>query len=704
MKRLVLLLSVIIFFTTCKKNITTSTTSPPDNPPAADTSIMHTGLVASTEQELQGIQSIDVLDTASVPFIKRTLGLPEFVSISVPPPGNQGDNNSCVGWVVGYGMLSYEFKNIEGHTDYNGSDKLFSPNYIWNQKNDGNKDQSISFGTALGLVESQGCCKLTDMPVSVSPSTLPTAIAKADAANYKLSNFYRFFTTDITKMKFYLSRGYPIMVGIEVDDDFKNLQKNPFEKQSDGRLVWKKYTSNGRYGHALLICGYDNAINAFKVLNSWGSSFGNKGYIWIDYDFFKTAVAKTLGLIPEIYVGVVRRPVLSITPLGAISQNSVQSGGTILSDWGVPVTSRGVCWSTFPDPTIAGNKTIDGTGMGSFVSNISGLTSNTTYYLKAYATNSTGTSYGTEVSFTTTAPVVALPTISTTTVTSISQTSAISGGIITLDGGTSVTARGVCWSTSANPTIADNKTTDGTGMGTFASSLTGLTANTTYYVRAYATNSAGTAYGSDISFTTQQTTGTTVTDIDGNVYNTVTIGTQVWMAENLKTSHYRNGDPIPQVTDSTQWENLGSGAWCYYNNDPANGTIYGKLYNWYTVNDPRDLAPQGWHIPTDAEWTTLTTFLGGGNVAGGKLKETGTSHWLSPNFGATNESGFTGLPGGYRWYLGTFVYVGNYGVWWSSTEDYTSNAWGRFLIYSGSYIYLGSSSKPIGFSVRCVKD
>ncbi len=159
----------------------------------------------------------------------------------------------------------------------------------------------------------------------------------------------------------------------------------------------------------------------------------------------------------------------------------------------------------------------------------------------------------------------------------------------------------------------------------------------------------------------------------------VVIGTQVWKTRNLDVTTYRNGDPIPQVTDPTQWINLTTGAWCYYENNTANGTVYGKLYNWYAVNDSRGLAPTGYHVPSDAEWTTLTTFLGGEGVAGGKMKSTDTSLWQSPNTSATNESGFTGLPGGCRSDDGAFDDVGDGGDWWSSSENGTASAWFRSL-------------------------
>ena len=185
---------------------------------------------------------------------------------------------------------------------------------------------------------------------------------------------------------------------------------------------------------------------------------------------------------------------------------------------------------------------------------------------------------------------------------------------------------------------------------------------------------------------------------------TVSVCNQVWMTKNLDVTTYRNGDAIPQVTDPTAWANLTTGAWCYYNNDAANGSIYGKLYNWYAVNDPRGLAPQGWHVPSDVEWTTLETCLGGSSVAGGAMKEAGLMHWLSPNTGATNSSGFAGLPGGSRYYDGSFFSVGYDGYWWSSTEDHSTNAWDRFLDYDYSVVYKNYDNKANGFSVRCLRD
>ena len=185
---------------------------------------------------------------------------------------------------------------------------------------------------------------------------------------------------------------------------------------------------------------------------------------------------------------------------------------------------------------------------------------------------------------------------------------------------------------------------------------------------------------------------------------TIQIGTQKWMSKNLDVAFYRNGDVIPQVTDQTAWAALLTGAWCYYNNDSTQGNKYGKLYNWYAVNDPRGLAPQGWHVPSDAEWTILETALGGASVAGGKMKEAGTLNWTTPNTGGNNNSGFACLPGGFRGLNGSFFNVGGVGYWWSSTEGNTTNAWYRYLFYTNGNIYRNFDVKNFGFSVRCLRD
>ena len=197
----------------------------------------------------------------------------------------------------------------------------------------------------------------------------------------------------------------------------------------------------------------------------------------------------------------------------------------------------------------------------------------------------------------------------------------------------------------------------------------------------------------------------TVTDIDGNVYGTVQISDQVWMAENLKVTRYRDGSSIPTGYNNSEWPYITTGAYAVYDNNEANADTYGYLYNWSVVADSRNIAPDGWHVATDEEWTALTDYLGGPNVAGGKLKEAGTEHWTAPNTGATNESGFTALPGGFRGGQ-TGTYQGLYGSsqFWTSTEFDGSQAWWRQLGYGDAGVDRGGYNKPAGFSIRCVKN
>ncbi len=202
--------------------------------------------------------------------------------------------------------------------------------------------------------------------------------------------------------------------------------------------------------------------------------------------------------------------------------------------------------------------------------------------------------------------------------------------------------------------------------------------------------------------------GQNISDVEGNSYKTVYIGTQQWMAENLKTSKYNDGTTIPNVTDNTQWSNLTTGAWVYYDNNEPDNNRFGKLYNWYavssTTNGNKNVCPLGWHVPLDTEWTVLTDYLGGASVAGGKMKEVGTINWNSPNADATNVSLYSALPGGIRSLDNSFYNVGNTGYWWSSSESNTNDAWFRYLgLYSGD-TGINSTIKKHGLSIRCLKD
>ena len=223
----------------------------------------------------------------------------------------------------------------------------------------------------------------------------------------------------------------------------------------------------------------------------------------------------------------------------------------------------------------------------------------------------------------------------------------------------------------------------------------------TTYLRDYATNNTGTASGNQQSFTTTATSQI-VTDIDGNTYNTVKIGTQVWFSENLKTSRYKNGGLIPNVVDDSEWEALTTGAWCY-NHYAVNNAIYGKFYNWFATQGD-SLCPTGWHVPSDAEWTVLVDYLGGKRVAGGKMKSVGTAYWKRPNTGATNKSGFSALPSGFYDNDGGYGNIGLNTFFWSITEEVIGAAWSRILDNRSRDVYRISTLKESGESVRCIKD
>ncbi len=604
-------------------------------------------------------------------------------------------------------------------------------------------------------------------------------------------------------------------------------------------------------------------------------------------------------------------PTVAITSVDGITGTAASIGCDVIASGGSPVYARGVCWSTSPNPTVSDNHTTESGGMGSFTSNITGLSVGTTYYVRAYATNGVGTAYGSQRSFSTTS----LPTVTTSTVTNITMSSAACGGDVISDGGSSVTARGVCWSTSQNPTISDSHTSDGGGTGVFTSNLTGLALNTTYYVRAYATNSAGTAYGDQGSLTTQsgceistlpyvenfdshpgstsssmvtnnlpncwshynagtstsysgypiiynsstyaasgtnamrfyiyttsayadqiailppidvntypmntlqlsfdarqnnnsyvfilevgvmtdptnvstfvpvqtvavtstiysnfqvslaQYTGTgsyiaikapqpasgynngyvdnvrvdefvntsdvqpcpnafLVTDYDGNVYNTVQIGTQCWMKENLRTTHYADGTIIVLGSDISS---VTPYRYCpqHFSSIVA---AYGYLYNWKAVmrnssssaanpSGVQGICPDGWHVPSDAEWAQLTNYVSNHSqyVCGNDNENiakalASSSGWLSNNNICTvgnncttnNSTGFSALPsGGYSCAAGYSDNVGFSAAFWSSSECYSGYPYSRHLHSSVTVVSPSYADKNNGFSVRCVCD
>ncbi len=342
------------------------------------------------------------------------------------------------------------------------------------------------------------------------------------------------------------------------------------------------------------------------------------------------------------------------------------------------------------------------------------------------------------------------PTITTLVVTEITEFSAKSGGNITDDGGGEVTARGVVWGTEPDPSLENHlgSTDDGTGSGVFRSDLAGLHAETTYFVRAYATNSAGTAYGNDLVFETASEEDDevdigegTVMDIDGNVYQTVVIGDQEWMAENLRVTRYHNEDDIPGGLSDEEWENNASGAYAIYphvggegeddvegiDSDDEMVAAYGKLYNWHAIDDSRGLCPPGWSIPSDADWMKLAEYvvsqgfpneLGNPNGAGNALKScrqvsSPLEECNTPEHPRWNpddshygfdEFGFSALPGGYRYNDGSFKSIGLNGTWWSSSEHTSTSAWYRILFSNDGGVSRLSYDMRNGLSVRCIRD
>ena len=414
-------------------------------------------------------------------------------------------------------------------------------------------------------------------------------------------------------------------------------------------------------------------------------------------------------------------PVLTTKEVWSISQRSARTGGEVLSDGGSPIVSRGVCWSKQVNPTVNDFRTIESGDLGSFISQIT-VNPGTRYYVRAYAINAGGTGYGNQVTFETN-PILK-PSLNTVQISSVNLTSAESGGLITDDGGGMITEKGVCWSTFSSPTVESPHSSEGTGYDLYVSQLTGLLSNTIYYVRAYATNEAGTSYGEELTFRTLSESEAeelyqikfnpdleygTVRDVGWNTYKTIQIGTQIWMAENLKTTSYNNLAQIPHVEDSIFWVNTTDDAFCWYRNDIASKTLYGALYNWKAVTNG-NLCPVGWHIPTQEEWLILENYLGGEDVAGGRMKETGTWRWMSPNSGASNESGFTALPGGSRSVSGSFLEIRFRGTWWSSTPASADSAFSVSLTFDSSRLWegysgnVGINSKDNGLSVRCIQD
>jgi uncharacterized protein (TIGR02145 family) len=491
-------------------------------------------------------------------------------------------------------------------------------------------------------------------------------------------------------------------------------------------------------------------------------------------------------------------PTLSTSSISGITTTSAISGGNITSNGGSQIVSEGICWSITDNPTTADNKTTDNGSSSLFNGTMTGLSPNTTYFVRAWATNGVGTSYGQSVSFTTLGDS---PVINVLEVSDLNTTSATLNGTInpnylsttyqilwgtstdygntlvpeqnSLDGGANVniidgvsglvpgttyhyiieatnelgktqsldnsfrtlgdlpsitapvlselTTSSVVIATQVNPNylasavVAEyglNVSYDNT-LETGQDSLKGSTASevvmhveglmpgTDYHIRIKATNELGDSFSEDITFTTY-----TVMDYDGNYYYSVKVNDQEWLKENLRNTHFQNGDVIPEVSDATAWTQTTDPAYCQYKNDPAVSAVYGYLYNFFVAGDSRNVCPVGWHVPTLDEWHTLITYLGGDELGDKKIREAGTTHWFTDT-GATNETGMTVLPAGNRELNGDFVNKGSSAHLWSSFEGtvgYETGAWNIGVDNGVSRVFWTPYSNKFGASIRCLKD
>jgi len=459
-----------------------------------------------------------------------------------------------------------------------------------------------------------------------------------------------------------------------------------WSKQQQPLISGNKAVSGGGLGQ--FSCNLTNLepgttyyARAFAV-NAYDTAYGNQ-------------VSFTTGIITV-------KPEVSTSVISNITTTTAQAGGNVSSDGGASVTERGVCWSINEEPTTLNNKVQSGEGTGTFTCEITDLLPNTTYFARAYAINAEGTSYGSQVQFTTNREITA-PVIVTSNVSSVTSTSAIGGGTITDDGGSEIIERGICWCINQYPTAFDNKATGSSVSGQFSVGMTGLLPNTNYYIRAYAINSIDTAYGSQVSFTTLSPESGSFTDSrDGISYKWIRAGKQIWMAENLAY--------LPYVSPSTEGSSDSEKYYVYdyegTNVEEAKTTDYykeyGVLYNHFTAQ--QGVCPIGWHLPIIEEWDELINYWTGTDEAGGKLKETGTTYWESPNTGATNQSEFTALPAGKREFTGGYNQIGKEAYFWTDSQTRSYDVFGIYLTNNSSVASSNTFNSESGFSVRCVKD
>jgi uncharacterized protein (TIGR02145 family) len=391
-------------------------------------------------------------------------------------------------------------------------------------------------------------------------------------------------------------------------------------------------------------------------------------------------------------------PIITTLRPCLITDVSASCGGVVYDDGKSKVTERGLCFSEVNGkPSITDHKIICNGEGSNFTGDLVDLKPKTKYYIRSYAMSSEGVAYG-GLQEMITFEFSPYPSVVTATNTSVGLNSALCGGSLIFTNVASITEYGICYSKSNQlPLITDSKLICQSSSSFFTGQLVNLDPNTVYYFRAYATNKDGTGYGAVLMF---KTYSGMVADIEGNIYFTVKIGGQEWMAQNLNTSKYRDGTDIGEVQGNTNWTSNNTGAWCNYNDDVLTGNVYGKLYNWYAVNNSRGLAPAGWHVASQAEWLTLLNYCNSDiSQAGRKLSEQGSSHWQ--NGGGSNDFSFAALPGGVRGSEGFYYLTQLYSFWTSSS---TNTNFAPMYSYGGEAPTISDLEKYYGCSVRCIKD
>jgi len=386
---------------------------------------------------------------------------------------------------------------------------------------------------------------------------------------------------------------------------------------------------------------------------------------------------------------------VNLTEVTEIGRNYAFAGGVVVDDGGHKVVYKGLCWSISPDPTIENMHIQKYFADNNFSLKMDGLYANTTYYVRAYATGDAGTAYSNSISFKTLP--ASEPIVKNQNAQNVTYTSASFGGRIIDNGGEPILNRGICWGTNPNPTIENSKVEFSKSLKPFYHKLSDLNPNTTYYFRSFATNTIGTGYAEQFEFRTLKGT---VTDIDGNIYPTVQIGSQEWMAENLQVTHYRNGDEILDYGSKEIWGyEYFRAAYCMINNDPEIKSKYGLVYTFYAATDSRGLCPDGWHVPSMLEWNELISYLGGQVSAKNKMLNRSDPEL---NY---NASGLNGLPTGFVDWFG-YQSVPEYSVyWWTSTMLYQlDDRLCHYVSFGTNTEFMETMLGNSGLGIRCLKD